>query len=425
MEGHGAYVSRLTDDMAGDARAGRQVTEYVGGITRWKRRLDFTLDHFFRGDISSIELMLLQILRVGLYDLTVLDKPPHAAINEAVELAKKLVRPGAGGLVNGILRNVQRSIDTLPEPRTGDRAEDLAIEQSHPTWLVRRWLERFGTAKTGALLRWDNNRPIFGLRRNALRESAALLEERLRALDVSFEPSPFLEDFYRISGLQPIVRSGMLADGAVAVQDESAGLVVRVLDPRSGEVVVDVCAAPGGKTRYAAERMNGEGVIYAYDANESRMHLLKNAAAHQGLAMIHTEVADVRDLAAQSSAPRGDRVLLDAPCSGLGVLARRADLRWQRSPEDLRGLTALQDSLLDASATLVGDGGMLVYSTCTIAPEENEERIEAFLSRSPNFVLESAVGLVPNAMLSKEGYFASLPHEDGIDGAFAARLRKK
>jgi 16S rRNA (cytosine967-C5)-methyltransferase len=220
------------------------------------------------------------------------------------------------------------------------------------------------------------------------------------------------------------VQGDLLDDGHVAVQDESAGLIVRLLDPQPGETILDGCAAPGGKTMAIAARMDGDGTIYAVDAKEERVGLIEEAAAAQGAdALVAPEAAELQSVADRVDPPRADRVLLDVPCSGLGVLSKRADLRWQRAPEDLDELAALQDELLDAAARLVRPGGLLVYSTCTIEPEENEERIEAFLARHDDFALESADGYVPDDMVTAEGYFASLPHRHRIDGAFGARLR--
>jgi 16S rRNA (cytosine967-C5)-methyltransferase len=209
------------------------------------------------------------------------------------------------------------------------------------------------------------------------------------------------------------------------VQDESAGLLVQLLDPQPGETILDGCAAPGGKTMAIAGRMGGDGTILAVDAKEERLNLVTEAAEAQGAAdMVEAEAAELQAVAARPEPPQADRVLLDVPCSGLGVLAKRADLRWQRAPEDLDELTALQDDLLDAAARMVAPGGVLVYSTCTIEPEENEERVEAFLERHPDFELEPAPDALPADVVTDEGYLATLPHRHRTDGAFGARLRR-
>jgi 16S rRNA (cytosine967-C5)-methyltransferase len=427
-----AYVGRLDLDALDDFDAGsdpgrtrRQAKERVAGVTRWRRWLDFLLAAFYNGDYDQMEDRLRQILRLGAYELLYLQTPTHAAVDEHVELAKQTVRPGAAGLVNGILRTLDRQRDDLPAPDTGDRADDLAVRHSHPTWIVRRWLDRYGEATAEELLQWDNRRPVYGVRAHPERGGIAALQDWLDVHDVTWTASPYLDDFVRVRRLQKLVQEGLLEDGDCAVQDESAGLVVRLLDPQPGDTVLDICAAPGGKTAYAAARMQGTGTLYAADVHADRLALVQDAAAAQGwTGMLQTEAADLRDLAGRSDPPQGDRVLLDVPCSGFGVLAKRADLRWQRAPDDLAELTTLQDELLDAAARLVRPGGVLVYSTCTIEPEENEERVAAFLDRHDDFTLEPAGSTVPEKTVTEEGYYATRPDRHAVDGAFGARLRR-
>ena len=234
------------------------------------------------------------------------------------------------------------------------------------------------------------------------------------------DASPHVPDLFRVARMQPVLP--LLKEGRVAVQDEAAALVVHLLDPQPGELVFDVCAAPGGKALYAAARM-GRGHIVASDAHAGRLRLVERAAEAHGLAhLIETLHADVEARAA--SGDLADAVLLDAPCSGTGVVSRRADLRWNRSEADLVGLAGLQTLLLDAAARLVRVGGRLVYATCSMEAEENEEQIVAFLRRRPDFRLESAAGRVPSAFVTEEGHYAALPHVHGTDGAFAARLAR-
>ncbi len=419
-----AFVERLEAEDA-DARTRRQARELVAGVTRQRRWLDFVLAEAYNDDYDSIESRLREILRLGLYEMLFQSTPTRAIVHQYVELAKQTLRPGAGDLVNAILRTIDRDREYIPDPDTGDEAEDLAIRYSHPTWMVRRWLERFGAEETTELLEWSNRRPMYSVRVNPLRTSRDEVATWLDENDVVFTDSPYLDDHFRLRRLQPLVQGDLLDDGHVAVQDESAGLVVRLLDPQPGETIIDGCAAPGGKTMSAAARMKGEGRILAIDSNESRLERVAEAAATHGVSeMVETDATELQDVADRSDPPQADRVLLDVPCSGLGVLAKRADLRWQRDRADLDELVALQDELLDAAATLVKPGGLLVYSTCTIEPEENEDRVEAFLDRHDDFTLESAEGDVPDEVLSDDGTLATLPHRHRTDGAFAARLRR-
>lgn len=417
----GAFVGLVDDDAAPGAVA-RAATEYTAGVTRLRRYLDFLIEHFYRGEAAQLEPALRVVLRIGLYDLLVLGTPPHAALNEAVNLAKRVVRKGAGGLVNGLLRAVLRAGEALPEPATGDALEDLAIRRSHPTWLVRRWAARFGVDLAEALLAWSNARPRFGVRPGGLGADPAAFRAALEALGVAATPSPYLDDYVRVESLQPLVRAGWLRDGRAVVQDEAAALVVRLLDPQPGDVVRDVCAAPGGKALYAAARMGNQGRVLATDLHAGRTRLVARTAAAHGLTAVEAAAADARAL---EGPPDADRVLLDAPCSGTGVLAKRADLRWQRSPDDLADLARLQDVLLEAAAGRVRPGGLLVYATCSLEPEENDDRVAAFLARRPDYSLEPAHGFVPAALVTPEGFYATFPPRDGVDGAFGARLRRR
>lgn len=419
-----AFVERLNADDADD-RTRRQARELVAGVTRQRRWLDFVLGAAYNGDFDSVESRLRHILRLGLYELLFQSTPTRAVVHQYVELAKQTLRPGAGDLANALLRTIDRDREHIPDPDTGDRAEDLAIRYSHPTWMVRRWLDRFGREETTELLEWNNRRPMHSIRINTLRVSRDEVTSWLDDNDVVSTGSPYLDDYLRLRRLQPILTGGLLDDGRVAVQDESAGLVVQLLDPKPGETLIDGCAAPGGKTMAAATRMQGDGRILAVDSNESRLKLVDEAAKTYGVAeIIETEAADLRAVADRPTPPQANRVLLDVPCSGMGVLSKRADLRWQRSPEDLEELTALQDELLEAGAALVEPGGLLVYSTCTIEPEENEHRIEQFLDRHSGFDLESVKTYVPDEAVSESGFFTTLPHRHRTDGAFAARLRR-
>ncbi len=390
----------------------------MGGVTRWRLWLDHLLSRCYRGDFESLEPLVREILRIGAYDLAVAGTAPHAAVHEAVETALVLTRPGADKLINAVLRSVDRERDSWESGLKLDKARGLAVRWSHPEWLVKRWIGRFGLEETQQLLEFNNRKPVFSVRISSQRDE---FEAFMAEADVSWEPSRWISDFVRVRRLQPIVRGGWLSDGRCAVQDESAGLVIQLLDPQPKDTVVDACAAPGGKTRFIAERIGKGGTVWAVDSSPKRLRLLKG---FRSPATVERVASDFREWA-EFSPVRADRVLVDVPCTGLGVLSSRADLRWRRSPEEFQKLSGLQKSLLAAGAVVVKPGGLLVYSTCSIAVEENEQKVEAFLSDHPEFELESAAGLVPEQMVTPEGYFATLPHRDQVDGAFGARLRRK
>jgi 16S rRNA (cytosine967-C5)-methyltransferase len=425
VETDGAYVARVAGRADRETAApdvSRRASDYVAGVTRQRRWLDFLLSHVVNRPLGSLDPPLLQILRLGAYDLVVRGTPPHAAVSETVALARREVHAGAVGFVNGVLRSLSRSLSALPEPATGDLADDLAVRFSHPTDLVRGWLGAFGESATRALMDHDNSAPVYGLRvtsaarpgvdggaeRDAFREEA-------RALGAAVEPSRWLPDFVTTQALQPVLRAGWVGDGRCTVQDEAAGLVVHVLAPQPGERVLDAAAAPGGKAVYAALR--GASVV-ALDVNRAKARLVEQAARAQEAASVESVAGDLRTWGGPSDF---DAVLLDAPCSGTGVLAKRADLRWNQSPERTADLVRLQDELLDAAARHVRPGGRLVYATCSVERVENDDHVAAFLGRNAGWQVDPVGDRVPAEMADGPVYRA-LPHLHQTDGAFAARL---
>ncbi|OVA20119.1 Bacterial Fmu (Sun)/eukaryotic nucleolar NOL1/Nop2p [Macleaya cordata] len=428
------YVERTlgfcTRDL--DDRDLRLVTEVVGGAIRWRRFLDHLIVSLCHDEktFRNMEPLLLQILRIGFYEIVKLDMPPYAVVDENVRLAKIALRPGAGNMVNGILRKLVllKEKNSLPLPiLEGDdrtRARALATLHSHPVWMVRRWIKYLGQEEAERLMMWNNSAPSFSLRANTGKGfTRADLVMRLNMLKVPHELSMHLDDFVRITtGMQIVIQAGLLKEGLCSVQDESAGMVVSVMDPQPGENIVDCCAAPGGKSLFMASRLSGRGMVSAVDVNEGRLRILKETAKlHEVEDVVTTIHADLR-IFAEKNTVKFDKVLLDVPCSGLGVLSKRADLRWNRRLEDMEELNNLQDELLDAALTLTKAGGILVYSTCSIDPEENEERVAAFLQRHPEFRIDPADRYVPPAFVTESGFYFSNPVKHSLDGSFAARL---
>ncbi|XP_039820052.1 probable ribosomal RNA small subunit methyltransferase B isoform X4 [Panicum virgatum] len=380
----------------------RLVTVIVAGTVRWKRYLDYLIMSLCSEEkvFREMEPLLLQILRIGFFEILKLDVPAYAAVDENVRLAKVALRPGAGNMVNAILRKLLllKETNSLPLPKIeGDdraQARALSIIYSHPVWMVRRWIRLHGKDEALRLMNWNNSDPRFSLRVNTSKGyTRADLVKQLESLQVHHEES-VMDEFVRIQeGMQAVLQAGLLKDGMCAVQDESAGLVVSVVDPQPGDTIIDCCAAPGGKTLFMASRLSRQGKIRALDVNKGRLRILMDAAKQHSLDDMITDIhADLR-LYAKETTAKYDKVLLDAPCSGLGVLSKRADLRWNRQFEDLEELMCLQDELLDSASTLVKPGGILIYSTCSIDPEENENRITTFVQRHPEscvFLLHSS-----------------------------------
>ncbi|XP_057765446.1 uncharacterized protein LOC130986163 isoform X2 [Salvia miltiorrhiza] len=409
----------------------RLVTEIVGGTTRWKRYLDHLILSLCHDEntIRNMEPLLLQILRIGFYEILKLEMPPYAVVDENVKLAKAALRVGAGNMVNALLRKLVllKEKSLLPEPKVdGDdrqRARALATIHSHPVWMVRRWINHLGLDEAIKFMTWNNTDPGFSIRANTGKGfTRADLVGELEKLKVPYELSQHLDDFVRIrTGMQVIIQAGLLKKGFCSVQDESAGLVVTVVDPKPGDSIIDCCAAPGGKTLFMASCLKGQGSISAVDVNKGRLRILKETAKLHELDQVITTIhADLRAL--DSNCLKGDKVLLDAPCSGLGVLSKRADLRWNRRLEDMEELINLQDALLDSASNLVNPGGVLIYSTCSVDPDENEERIAAFLLRHPEFYVDPVDKYVSPQFVSEGGFYSSNPVKHSLDGAFAARL---
>ena len=426
VEEDAAYVARLSasgdpEPENGGAREGadaeRRAVALVAGVTRWRRWLDWSLARHLRRPLAELDAPLRQALRIGAFELLVEGKPAHAAVGEAVGVARAMLHKGAAGLANAVLRKLARQ--RPPEPQTGDLADDLAVRYSHPTWMVRRWLARWGEGDTRALLEANNRVPRFALRANPLTTTPEALTETLR--EAGPLASEHVPGMVTVERLGVALRTGAVARGEAAVQDEAAALVVRVLDPQPGESILDGAAAPGGKAIAAAEAMGDTGRVVAVDVSAAKTQLVRRAARAHCATIVEPLAADLADLGPGEGF---DRVLLDAPCSGTGVLAKRADLRWRRSPEALGELAALQDRLLDAAARHVRPGGLLVYSTCSLEREENEDRVTAFLARHAGFAAEPVGALVPPSFRTPAGHYQALPHVHGTDGAFAARLRR-
>jgi 16S rRNA (cytosine967-C5)-methyltransferase len=394
--------------------------ELVRGVFRWRGRLDWQLAHLVDRPLGDLDASLLWILRLGLYQLDRLDRvPEHAAVHTTVELAKHRLGAGAASLANAVLRRAGRELATLVEPDASvDPAGHLEARTSHPRWLIERWLARFGFRRTLALAAAGNRKPSLTLRVVSDRVDAADVLGDLRARGIDAEPGAWLPAAVRLpDGWHPVVRE-LLEAGLCVVQDEAAGLVAHVARPQRGARVLDVCAGMGGKSIHFAQ-LCGDAEVVACDLSRRRLRALARSAARAGAGRFRVVAAD-----GTRPATRGgfSRVLVDAPCTNTGVLARRPDARWRRGPEDVARLAELQGRLLDASRSQVGPGGLLVYSTCSLEIEENDGVIAAYLERHPSDAVVPADDLLPAEFVSK-GCLRTDPAEHALDGAFAAAIR--
>ena len=344
-----------------------------------------------------------------MYQIFFLDRVPNsAAVNESVELAKK-INIGSGKFVNAVLRNAVREPEKAKFP-TNDTAEAVALSMFHPQWLIERWIEQFGIEQTKEICLADNKEPPLTLRVNALKTSRVEVLESLKSQNIVARPSTLTTEGIIVdSGAGSLDNLAILQQGFCQVQDESSMLVAHELDPQPGEFIIDCCAAPGGKATHIAELMKNSGQILAFDIHEHKIKQIKSNAARLGIKIIKPILLDAREIGSKFK-DKADRVLVDAPCSGLGVLRRKADLRWKKTPAELKALPPLQLEILNSAAQALKQGGILIYSTCTLEHEENEGVINKFINNHSNFKLKNMKTL--------------LPHIDGTDGFFIAKLQK-
>jgi 16S rRNA (cytosine967-C5)-methyltransferase len=389
--------------------------ELVYGTFRLRGRIDHILDGFARDGVESLDPDVLDVLRLGAYQLLEMGSvPPYAAVSQSVELVRMAGQPRAAGLVNGILQNMQRRPDFSFPDFERDPAAHLETWGSHPRWLVERWIARWGAEDARALAEADNRRPELYIR--PLGMSADEARERLAEAEIQAEPVEFAPDSLRIP--PPATAVQALSIVPAVVQDPAAALVVRYADVPAGAEVIDLCAAPGGKALGLADRA---GRVAAADLSARRIRrVMENAVRVSWGERVGGVVADGRHPPFRAA----DAVLLDAPCTGTGTFRRHPDGRWRVTPDDIDALVRLQDELLDAAAALVRPGGVLVYSTCSLEPEENELRIERFLAGHAGWRLEPPATAVDVSLLDTEGRLCVLPQRQGVDGAFAARLRR-
>jgi 16S rRNA (cytosine967-C5)-methyltransferase len=399
------------------------VREYVQSVLRRRSYLDFLIDEFSSVSVEEMKSELKNILRLAFYEMLYMEQvPDYATINEAVEIAKLSMGSKSGDLVNAILRHFQREFENLPRPAFADRKKLIAVTYSHPEWLVERWVKRFGEREAFQLMTANNQRPQYTVRVNTLRTTPANFVLRMEKAGVEFEASNWLPGYYKVSSLQPLLQKGLLEKGLCQVQDVAAGMAPTILDPQPGESIYDLCAAPGTKSIMISDMMGGDGEILAVDINPSRLEKLAESALAYNAENIHIRRGDVLELNLKLT----DGVLLDAPCTGTGVLGKRADLRWRRTPEDLEAIVKLQEELIEEAANMVKKGGRLVYSTCSLEPEENMEQVHKFLAKYDAFELDDLSEFLPEEVLIEGGKaYQTLPHIHGCDGHFGVRLVRK
>ncbi|WP_416151829.1 16S rRNA (cytosine(967)-C(5))-methyltransferase RsmB [Salipaludibacillus sp. HK11] len=404
------------------------LTEVVYGTIQQQKKIDFYLEAFSKKPLNKLETWVHILLRLSVYQLVFLERiPDHAAINEAVEIAKKRGHKGISGMVNGILRSMLRS--DLPSTETiEDARERLAVETSHPEWLINRWADQFGLDKAKEIAIANLTPPIHSVRVNTTLVSKQKVIDSLIEEGFEVEESANVEESLHVKR-GSIVKTKAFQQGWLSIQDEGSMLVSHVLAPEPGEKILDACGAPGGKSTHIAERMNNKGELKSVDIHGHKVKLIMDQQERLKLSIIEGDVSDARKLSEKYSAETFDRILVDAPCSGLGVIQRKPDLKWSKRESDIQRLSVIQKEIIQSIWPLLKKGGRLVYSTCTIDSVENEGVIttfvenhddasfdEGFKERLPKVMRES-----PNNAIGRIQLF---PGEFDTDGFFISSVMK-
>jgi len=425
VESRQAYADVLLDQALKNNDLNQQdsalLTELVYGALRWRGAIDARLAPQLRRPLSAADGFIRNLLRVTVYQLFFLDKiPDYAAVNEAVESAKRRYGARSAGFVNGVLRNLLR------QKTPNDAAPGAVAALSHPEWLIERWIAEFGAAEASALMHANNQRAPLAIRANRLKISRDRLLQRLADSAVSANPSRWSPDGIVVDSGGAVTQLPGYGEGLFQVQAESAQLVAHLLAPKPGERILDACAAPGGKTCHIAELIHDSGTVIALDISRQGVERIRANAERLGLRSVRAMTADLTEPLGDEYALSFDRILVDAPCSGLGTLRGHPEIKWRRRQSDIARLSRLQKKILQSIAGYLKPGGVLVYSTCTLAREENDRVIEEFCAGHKEFELHPAASYLPPQArsMARGAYFEALPQRHNTDGFFAARLRK-
>ena len=406
-----------------DRRDAALATRLCFGVLQNRYLLDYYLGHFSSTKLEKLEPKVRASLQVALYQLMMMDKiPESAAVNEAVAIVRKHSRnPRAAGLVNAVLRAFLRAKENLPEVKGKDKAETLSILYSHPLWLVREWVDILGEDGAERLLGADNEQPPTTAQINRVRTDEKLLSESLTGQGVGVTAHPWLEDCLLLSATGDLEKLDAYESGAFYIQDSAARMAVEAADVKPGSRVLDCCAAPGGKSFAAAIKMENRGELISCDIHPHKIKLIEAGRDRLGLDIISARVQNAKDFVSEWE-NSFDTVLADVPCSGLGIIRKKPDIRY-KDPALLDGLPAIQRDILYNVSRYVKLGGILIYSTCTLRPKENEEIVEQFLAKHTGFCLEPFA--LPCEKEPVPGFLTLWPHIHGTDGFFIAKFRRQ
>ncbi len=431
VEQDDAYLNLVLPSLASGACPEERAlaVQLAKGTVQRLNTLDWALGQFLNRSINTLTPWVRNLLRLGAYQILYLDRiPDYAAVDQSVSLARRFGHRGVAGLVNAVLRRLNQNAAYLSWPDIKKRPlEYLSLKYSYPEWLVSRAINRFGLQEAENWCRANNKMPPTAIRPNSLRTDRAGLIEKMCLEGFEVTPSPLVPGMLRLNTAGSPVAADAFKKGLFTVQGESSALVAPMLNVRPGETVVDLCSAPGGKTTHLAETMKDRGLIYAVDINKNRMQLVKKTARRLGLTSIKSVLADGRDLDRNKLIPP-DAVLVDAPCSGLGVIRRLPEIKWRRSEKELQGRQNLQLELLNSAAFLLKAGGHLLYSVCSNEPEETVQVFELFNRLHPEFSAKPLYSLLPEGLQENQAdqpAVSLLPHDHDLDGFFIALWEKK
>lgn len=400
----------------------RLITEIVYGTLRMRGHLDWVIECLYRGKFNAMDMSIKNVLRTALYQLLFTERiPDFAIVDEAVEITKKMRRAGSG-LVNAILRNFIRKKNQIQYPEIGkDPAQHISIVHSHPLWMVKKWIEMFGVEETAALCKANNQVPPITVRVNTLTATRERVKEELSQHGFEVKDTIFSPDGLIISNrTMPARETDCYTSGRIQFQDEASQLIARLVSPKPGEDILDICAGMGGKTTHLAAIMENRGSILALDISKKKIDAMCKNASRLNVTIVDPQVGDARKEPRRASLASFDRILIDAPCTGLGTLRRNPEIKWRICPEDAEGCSILQKAILENAALYIKRGGSLIYSTCTITNEENEAVIQDFTNRHPDFICNCPPDAINPSLVDDRGYFRSYPHRHGTDGFFGA-----
>ena len=394
------------------------ISEIVYGVTSWKLTIDEIIKKYSKLKLKKISPWILNILRMGIYQIVFLDKvPKSAAVNESVNLAKRYGHKGSSNFVNAILRKVEKK-DYEAFFEIENPIERISKTTSMPVWMIEELLKENDIEKVEEICKASNIKPKVTIRINRLKTNKPELENCLKERDITFKEGD-LEDFLILENTKNIEQLDLFKQGYFTVQDEGAGLIAKVVDPKPNELVLDACSSPGGKTTYMAELMEDKGEIIAWDLHPHRVQLVEENAKRLNIHIIKTECQDAM-VYKKEYTEKFDKILLDVPCLGIGVLKRKPDIKWKRKPEDIEEITQIQQKILDTCSKYLKAKGQMVYSTCSIFREENDKVIEKFLEKNQNFEY-TKIKMSKIENMDK----IQLYQNEETDGFFICKLQKK